>query len=331
MIIKKIILYAAAVLQFFVLLSCGEKKGEQPSKTLYEFSSSQNIPVFNSENAYDYVEEQTKFGPRNPNSIGHQKTLNYLKNTLSQFADEVQLQSFIYKGYDEVLNLTNIIAKFNPDKKNRILLCAHWDTRPRAEHAKDESKKNLPIIGANDGGSGVGVLLETARILKQNKIDYGVDIVLFDGEDYGKENDLNNYCLGSKYFAANYYKTSYPVFGILFDMVGDKEAVFPKEGHSLQFASEVINQFWNSAELKSSSIFLQEEKPPVYDDHVPLNQAGIKTIDIIDGDLIGADSPNERRNYWHSHDDTMQNIGKETLQQVGDVLVYFLYTLKFNY
>ncbi len=271
-------------------------------------------------------------GPRNPGSVGHDKMLVYLQSELRKYADEVELEAFNYTGYDnEALHLTNIIGKFNPQNKNRILLCAHWDTRPRAEHATVEALKSKPILGANDGASGVGVLIELAQILKQKKINYGVDIVLLDGEDYGKEDDLNLFCLGSKYFAANYYKSNYPAFGILLDMVGDKEASFPKEANSMQFAPDVVNMIWNIAVLKSATVFSQAEGGAVYDDHIPLNQAGIQTIDIIDADLIGADSPNKRRNYWHSENDTMKNISEETLQQVGDVMTYLLYSLKFNY
>ncbi len=312
--------------------SCSDKNEEQKSKPLYELNSADNIPKFNAESAYNYIEAQVKAGPRNPGSNGHKQMLIYLQNELKKFADEIQLQSFSYNGYEgEVLNLTNIIGRFNPENKNRILLCAHWDTRPRAEHATVDSKKNLPIIGANDGASGVGVLLEISNILKQQKVNYGVDIVLLDGEDYGKENDLNYFCLGSKYFAANYYKNSYPAFGILLDMVGDKEAEFFKEGNSILYASDVVDMIWNIAELKNASIFSAKEGSTIYDDHIPLNQAGIKTVDIIDADFVGARSSNKRRNYWHSENDTMENISKETLQQVGDVLTYFLYSLKFNY
>ncbi len=316
----------------FIFLSCNKSTEEQPSKPLYELSAPDSIPAFNAKNAYDYTEAQTLVGPRNPGSIGHDKMLAYLQSELRKYADEVELEPFNYTGYDnEALRLTNIIGRFNPQSKDRILLCAHWDTRPRAEHATVEALKSKPILGANDGASGVGVLLELAQVLKQKKISYGVDIVLFDGEDYGKENDLNLFCLGSKYFAAEYYKNNYPAFGILLDMVGDKEASFAKEQNSIQYAPDVVNMIWNTASLKNASVFNQAEGSAIYDDHIPLNQAGIRTVDIIDAELVGADTPNKRRNYWHSENDTMQNISEETLQQVGDVLTYFIYSLKFNY
>ncbi len=239
---KYIVLILVLLIPLNILfISCNKNQDEQPSKPYYELSTPDSVPDFNAKNAYQYTEAQTLVGPRNPGSEGHDKMLAYLQNELRKYADEVQLQSFNYTGYDnEQLHLTNIIGKFNPQSKNRILLCAHWDTRPRAEHATVDSKKNQPIIGANDGASGVGVLLELARILNQKKINYGIDIVLFDGEDYGKESDLNLFCLGSKYFAAEYYKDNYPAFGILLDMVGDKEASFPKEENSVQFAPDIV-------------------------------------------------------------------------------------------
>jgi len=314
-----------------LLSSCGEKQQNEPTKPLYELTKNNNIPKFDVDNAYNQVKAQVYYGPRNPNSSGHDNALNYLQNELRKYCDDVELQSFTYTGYgNEKLNLTNIIGKFNPEAKNRIVLCAHWDTRPRAEKAVDPKRRDEPILGANDGGSGVGVLLEIARILKTNKINYGVDLVLFDGEDYGKEEDLDNFCLGSKYYAVNYRHTSTPAFCVLLDLVGDKDAVFAKEGNSLRFAPQVVNMVWGIAKQIKANKFLNKDGGYIYDDHIPLEQAGLKAIDIIDGDLIGADTPVKRRNYWHTHKDNMDNIGKNTLQQVGDVMTQLLFTLKFN-
>jgi len=314
-----------------LLSSCGEKQQNEPTKPLYELTKNNNIPKFDADNAYNQVKAQVYYGPRNPNSSGHDNALNYLQNELRKYCDNVELQSFTYTGYEnEKLSLTNIIGKFNPEAKNRIVLCAHWDTRPRAEKAVDPKRRNEPILGANDGGSGVGVLLEIARLLKTNKINYGVDLVLFDGEDYGKEEDLDNFCLGSKYYAVNYRHTSTPKFCVLLDLVGDKDAVFAKEGNSLRFAPQVVNMVWGIAKQIKANKFLNKDGGYIYDDHIPLEQAGLKAIDIIDGDLIGADTPVKRRNYWHTHKDNMDNIGKNTLQQVGDVMTYLLFTLKFN-
>ncbi|HED06318.1 MAG TPA: M28 family peptidase, partial [Ignavibacteria bacterium] len=210
------------------------------------------------------------------------------------------------------------------------LFGAHWDTRPRAEHAKNPANRDKPILGANDGGSGSSILLELARLLKTHKVNYGVDLVFFDGEDYGKENDLNNFCIGSKYFAAKLNINDIPAFGILLDMVGDKQAVFPEEQYSLQYAPGVVNMIWNIAAHLNAGDFSSKRGGAIYDDHIPLNQAGLPTIDIIDSGLIGDRSPIKRRNYWHSENDTMKNIGKNTLQQVGNVLTYLIYSIQFN-
>ncbi len=328
---KSSVKYLLVITAAFLFFSCGEQQQQKVSKPLYELAKNYNIPKFDAGNAYDQVKAQVDFGPRNPGSKGHDETLQYLQNELKKYADEVQLQSFTYTGYnEEKLVLTNIIGKFNPSAKRRIILCAHWDTRPRAEKDKDPAKRNLPILGANDSGSGVGVLLELARLLKNQKVNYGIDIVFFDGEDYGKEDDLNNFCLGSKYFSANYNQPVYSAFSILLDLVGDKEANFSEEGNSLKYAPEVVNMVWGIASQVNASMFTPVEGESIYDDHIPMNQAGLKTIDIIDAELVGADTPVKRRNYWHTQNDTMENIGKNTLQQVGDVLTHLVYSLQFN-
>ncbi len=315
----------------FIITSCSEKKVEV-SKPLYELTAKNIIPKFEAKNAYQYIKEQIKFGPRSPNSTAHANTLNYLTNTLGKFTQSVTKQSFTYVGYNgEVLELTNIIAKFNPENKNRIMISAHWDSRPRSENAEDPAKRKLPVLGANDGASGVAVILELARILSENKIDFGVDLVLFDGEDYGLESDLKNYSLGAKYFSSKLFLNNYPAFAVLLDMVGDKDAQFPIERNSKNYAPDIVKMFWEKAAQIGADKFTFNISPPIYDDHIPLNQAGLRTIDIIDSDLIGADTPVERRNYWHSDKDTIDNIGIETLQQVGDVVTNIIYSIKFNY
>lgn len=316
----------------FGFISCN-KKEETPKaqETPYFLKAQVNPPAFDAKTAYDETAKQVSFGPRNPGSKGHQAALYYLINESRKYADSVEVQNFSYTGYNnEQLSLTNVIAKFNPKAKNRIFISAHWDTRPRGEHDTDPAKRNLPIPGANDGASGVGVLLELERILKQNPVSYGVDLVFFDGEDYGQENDLGNYFLGSKYFAAQKPSDYNPAFGILLDMVGDKDAVFNKEGKSMLFAPEVVNMVWSIAAKLNAHSFSDAEGNQIEDDHVPLNEAGINTIDIIDIDLVGADTGVPRRNYWHSQKDTMDNISQDTLQQVGNVLTYLIYSLDFN-
>ncbi len=327
MTLKKILLLLFAA---FLIAGCEKKEENNITRPAFEIQKTDSIPSFSGENAYAMTKAQVDFGPRNPGSAGHALALSFLQNELNRYADEVELQSFTYLGYNKELNLTNIIAQYNPGNKNRIMICAHWDTRPRSEHTKDSTKRNIPIPGANDGASGCGVILELARILGEKKLNVGVDLVLLDGEDYGKENDLDNYCLGSKYYSVNIPDGIYPRFAILLDMVGDKDAVFMKEAASLEFAPDIVNLVWDIASQMNASAFVPRKGESIYDDHIPLNQAGIKSVDIIDAELVGADTPVERRNYWHSDRDTMENISAGTLQQVGNVLVTLLYSIHFN-
>lgn len=315
------------ILLSLILAGCKDTKKGDTASSARSAPPSKVIPVFDSKRAFQYLIAQTNFGPRNPGSVGHQRCLDYLTQELQQFADAVNQQKFTYPGYDgEQLRLTNIIASFNLSAGNRVLLCAHWDTRPRADQDKDQSKRNLPILGANDGASGVAVLLELARQMKQHPPPVGVDIVLFDGEDYGRESDINNFCLGSKYFAANKPQGFNPLFGILLDMVGDKHLKIPKEGYSVQYAADVIDMVWSVARDLGVFQFADETGSPVYDDHRSLNFAGIKTIDLIDADLVGNHGTDPARKYWHTTQDTPDKCSAESLEAVGKVLVYIIYT-----
>lgn len=325
---KKILL---PLLLSILFLCCGKETPKEEVEEQFALKPMANTPVFNSDNAFGYVEKQLSFGPRNPNSPAHQQALVFLESEMKRFADKVTLQNFSYPGYnDEILNLTNVIASFNPAAQNRIFLCAHWDSRPRADKDKNPALVDKPILAANDGASGVAVLLELARLLKENKVQIGIDLILFDGEDYGKESDLQNYLLGSKYFAANLPKDYKPAFGILLDLVGDKEAKFYKETNSMMYAPDVVDMIWSTASLLNATTFSNLEGDGIYDDHIPLNQVGIRTVNIVDADLIGANSAVERRNYWHTHKDTLENISKETLKQVGDVLTKIIYSIEFS-
>ena len=315
---------------------CPEKDNgdvETPAKdtTTAALPDPTGMPSFDAQAAYDYVDRQVSFGTREPNSQGAAKAIDFYLEELGKYADTVRTQKFTHVGYNSTtLNLTNIIASFNPDARLRILLCAHWDSRPRADMETDEAEQNKAILAANDGASGVGVLLEMARILKENPQPIGIDIVLFDGEDYG-DSDIDNtdqYFLGAKYFAGNLPAGYQPAFGILLDMVGDKEAEFAMEAHSMQYAYGVVTQIWRAAAHLQLSAFKQVKGGFVSDDHLPLNQiAHIPTIDIIDIDLVGHNSPNPRRQYWHTQNDTMENISAETLGQVGRLLVYTIYKM----
>jgi Zn-dependent M28 family amino/carboxypeptidase len=225
-------------------------------------------------------------------------------------------------GYaGERLTMTNVIARFNPDLRQRILLGAHWDTRPRADRDEKVERQNLPIPGANDGASGVAVLLHIASLFKQHPPPMGVDIVLFDGEDYGLEGDTRNYLLGSRHFAAKKDPDYVPRFGILLDMVGDKFLDIPKEQHSLKYAPDVLDLVWAKARELGYPQFVSEPGEYVTDDHLPLNEVGIKTIDLIDFNY-----PDPTHRFWHTHNDTPENCSAESLGAVGDVVTHVVYS-----
>jgi glutaminyl-peptide cyclotransferase len=280
------------------------------------------IPAFSGREAFDYLIKQTDFGPRNPNSRGHTECLKFLADTLRRSADQVRLQHFNHRGYEnEQLWLTNVIASFRPELKERILLCAHWDTRPRADRDPNPMRRNQPILGANDGASGVAVLLHLADLMKAVPPPTGVDIVLFDGEDYGKEGNLANYLLGSRFFVRQMSADYRPRFGILLDMVGDKLLEIPKEKNSLHFAPDIVDLVWNKAKELGIPQFASKVGDAIYDDHIPLNEAGIKTINIIDFDY-----PDKTHRFWHTHQDIPENCSPESLEAVGTVITHIVYS-----
>lgn len=280
-----------------------------------------SLPKFSGERSFTVLTAQTAFGPRNPNSAGHAACLSYLVSTLRGLADDVTLQEFTHNGYGgEQIHLTNVVARFRPRDRPRVLLCAHWDTRPRAEQDESKGKRNDPILGANDGASGVAVLLEIARLLKAAPPAIGVDIVLFDGEDYGKEGDHARYLLGSRYFAENKGADYVPRFGILLDMVGDKFLELPREQYSLKYAPEVVAMVWKTAAFLGVRQFHDENGEEIMDDHLPLNEAGIPTIDIIDFNY-----PDTTNRYWHTHQDTPEHCSAESLEAVGSVIASVVY------
>ena len=311
---------------FLTGCSGGEQKavpGSSPKDTSAAHPrAGSSVPEFDGQRAFSFLLGQTAFGPRNPNSDGHRGCLRYLADELRSRTPEVLLQEFMEAGYDgEALPLTNILASFRPDLKERILLCAHWDTRPRAEQDENKDRRNQPITGANDGASGVAVLLELARLFHEQPPPVGVDIVLFDGEDYGKEGDLTRYLLGSRHFARTIDRAALPSFGILLDMVGDAFLDLPREGHSVRYAPDVVDLVWGTARRLGFTEFLDEIGPEIYDDHVPLNEAGIKTIDLIDFNY-----PDPTNRFWHTHQDIPENCSAQSLRTVGTVLAAVVYS-----
>jgi Zn-dependent M28 family amino/carboxypeptidase len=288
-----------------------------------------NLPLFNADSAFFYIQQQVDFGPRVPNTKAHKACALYLEQFMRKFADDVLVQEGKVTAYTgEVLEIKNIIARFHPEKQERIMLMAHWDTRHIADKDKDEAKRKVPFDGANDGGSGVGVLMELARIFAQQKPDIGVDIILFDAEDYGNPEDSKSYCLGSQYFAANLpFKQYYPKYAILLDMVGAQGAKFYKEGYSMQTAAAVMNRVWAIArQIGYGDIFINEVSPAITDDHYFINtMLQIPAIDIIQYD---PGTKSGFGDYWHTHDDNMEIIDRFTLKAVGSVLIATVYSEK---
>ena len=303
-----------------LIVSCSKKPASQNQESpQLQKNSAMNLPVFDGKKAYDYLTAQTNFGPRNPNSLAHTKCQEYLYQELKKYADVVTLQQFSVQGYNETLKLANIFASFNPTQSKRILLLAHWDSRPRAEMDPNPAKRSLPIIGANDGASGVAVLIEIARILKSTPSPIGVDILLTDGEDYGdseKDRNTDLYFLGAKHFAKIKAPNYKPEFGILLDMVGDRDLQFSMEGNSMKFAPHIVDLVWSTAEEIGATQFVRIPGETISDDHLAINEAGIPTIDIIDFQYP----------YWHTHQDTPDKCSAESLEAVGKVLTAVIYS-----
>ena len=279
-------------------------------------------PEFNSQMAFSYLVRQCEFGPRNPGSVGHKNALEYLVGELEATSDSLKLQEFTHldESSGRVYNLTNIIASFDPSNPERVLLGAHWDTRPRSDYDADPAKRAQPLLGANDGASGVAVLLELARIMQQNRPAVGVDIILFDGEDFGEEGDLDRYFLGSRYFAMN-FKGSKPEWAVIVDMVGDANLELPIERYSYEQNRELVERVWSAAERAGASQFKRNLGSYVRDDHLMLYEhAGIPAIDIIDMDYVQGGV-----NLWHTSLDTPERCSPESLGAVGRTLIELIY------
>ena len=289
-------------------------------------------PVFDGQMAFQNLEKQCSFGPRNPGSKGHAACLSYLTDELKKYCHTVTHQKFNYTDKRDTTKSfegTNVIASLNvsPEIKERILICAHWDTRPWADKDPVAANRQTPILGANDGASGVAVILELARILKNNPPEVGVDFILFDLEDYGDQGwekdpeHLNSYCIGSKYYASQ-NKKYFPKFGILLDMIGDKNLDLPIEYHSFNsIAKETVLSVWDIAKSMDKPAFREAVEPAIYDDHIPLLEIGMKVINIIDFSY-----PDATNRFHHSTHDIPANCSAESLQQVGDVLVEVIYS-----
>jgi peptidase M28-like protein len=270
---------------------------------------------FNGPSAFTYVQKQMSFGPRIPNKPGHEQTGDWLLAELRARADTVIVQEIrhvTHKG--DTLRLRNFFARFRPQATERVLFLAHWDTRPMADRSMNVAQQRLPVPGANDGASGVAVLLGVADALKAKPPSpaNGVDLLFVDGEDYGDFADTNDVLIGSRWFAAHQPPGYQPLYAVLFDMVGDKDLQIHQEGNSVTFAPEVVQRVWRVAHDRGHERqFVPDVRHTLTDDHVALQKVGIRTIDVVDFDYP----------YWHTTEDTIDKVSAESLQIVGDVAV----------
>jgi glutaminyl-peptide cyclotransferase len=290
--------------------------------TLIFLGCQSNVPRFDEDHAFSYLVAQCDFGPRNPGSDGYYACLDYLITELDQSANEIILQDFSYqeRRYNKKYNLENIIARFNPDAEFQTVISAHWDTRPWADQEDLRQDRDQPIIGANDGASGVAILLELAKIMGENPPPIGVNLVFFDGEDMGVPGENETYCQGSRFFAKN-LPIPRPNEAINLDMVGDKQLVLPIERYSLEYHPKLVRHLWDRAKEMGLDAFIGRVDYAIYDDHIPLNEiAGIPSIDIIDFKY-----PNSYANFWHTMNDIPENCSEESLGQVGDLMVDYIY------
>lgn len=317
-------IFSSAVL--LISFACNNAPKEVKSQQAVVNRPQISIPDFNKEKSYNYVKAQVDFGPRIPGSQAHQNCANYIVSTLKEFTSNVVVQEFKTRlASKEVVNGKNIIASFQAEKKNRVLLCAHWDSRPFADMDNDESKHKEAIDGANDGASGVGILLEVARILSTQNTEVGVDIVFFDVEDSGEYGSNDSWALGAQYWSKNPHIPGYTAkYGILLDMVGTINPIFRYEMTSYRNAPHILEKVWNAAkELGYQQYFLSERSGGILDDHVYINEdRHIPTIDIIHYDRTTASGFFE---HWHTLKDDMNSINSNTLEMVGKTVLKVIY------
>lgn len=273
---------------------------------------------FDGQAAYKYAGVQVSFGPRVPGSPGWQKAGDWIVAEMRTRADTVIEQRWMHKlANGDSIPMRNILARFRPTATDRVLYVTHWDTRPVADNDPNPANRKKPILGANDGASGVGLFVALGDLLKRTPPNVGVDLLFVDGEDYGTFGPPDvDVLIGSTYFASHLPSPGYqPIFGVLFDMIGDKELDIYQEQNSVARAPEVVSRVWNTAaDLGYSKYFIPEAKYAVTDDHIPLLQAGLRVIDVID---IDYESPSE--NYHHTLADTMDKISAKSLGIAGDV------------
>lgn len=325
-----LILLIAGVLFSISCNSCQSNKNVVLSEPYLQVS-----PEFNADSAYFFVEKQVDFGPRVPGSLAHKSCGDYLVAKLAEFGAKVTEQHADITHYDgKNITIRNIIGSYHPEKEKRVLLFAHWDSRPFADEESDPARQRQPIPGADDGASGVGTLLEIARNLQKFPVEVGVDIIFFDLEDWGQPSfDKESiegewWCLGSQYWAEQPHVENYKAeYGILLDMVGAANATFMKEGYSIQYASGVLDKVWSTAaKLGYNNYFPTKGGGYITDDHLSVNRYHrAPSINIIN---LKNDTHTGFVPYWHTHKDYMRNIDRKSLKIVGQTVMEVIYTEK---
>lgn len=269
---------------------------------------------FSGEAAFRQLERQVAFGPRVPETEAHQKALDYFLGELRRYTPDVKAEPFTVYDGTQTLHLTNVVATFAAGKGDPAMLAAHWDSRPRSEQDEHFEHRATPTPGANDGASGVAVLLEAARALHDAPPPREVRLVLFDGEDWGETMDTMFY--GSRNYVAR-HRAGLPAWGILLDMVGDRNLRIPRESFSSMKARRLTDQVYATAQrLGYGSVFENQDGPPIYDDHLPFLEAGVPFIDLIDFDYA----------QWHTVHDLPGECSPRSLDIVGNVVLRMVST-----
>lgn len=309
------------------VVSCDQKKSQTAEE---EYVS--NAPVFNTDSAFQYIKDQCDFGPRTMNSEAHDRCGDYLVSQFERYGGKVYEQLADLKLYDGTpIKNRNIIAAFNENSPRRIIIASHWDSRPWADHDPDEANHHTPIDGANDGASGVGVLLELARIFYQTPPPVGVDLICFDAEDCGTpawvesgQESESTWCLGSQYWAGKHHIDGYRAdYAILLDMVAGPNSVFHKEGFSLRMAPMVTDKVWAAGQrIGYGKYFVSEPGGYVTDDHLPVNQSGIPCADVIASDRNDGGFCKT----WHTVNDNINHIDRNALKAVGQTMCEVIFT-----
>ncbi len=309
------------------IVSCGNKAKTSNENTENSAKSTVNVPKFNADSAYKYVKAQVDFGPRVPNTPAHIACGNYLATMLAELGATVTNQyTDLSASNGTLLKARNIIGSYKPENKKRMVLFSHWDSRPWADADPDKKNHKMPILGANDGASGVGVMLEIARQIQKQQPELGIDLIFLDAEDYGDHGSDESWALGAQYWARNPHVEGYNArFGILLDMVGAKNATFRYEAYSQEKAPSINQKVWDAAaSLDYGRYFIKEEGARITDDHTFINEfAHIPTIDIIHTEANGEFYKN-----WHTIKDDMESIDRATLGAVGQTLLQVIYNEK---